>query len=71
MIESETGMKPRFHRYDIEVLVFMRLETGETELRHVLECDDSETEMIVQFQLQTPDIPQVAESETVILNYDS
>ena len=26
--------------------------------------------MIVQFHLQTPDIPLVAESETVILNYD-
>ena len=33
MIESETGMKPRFHHYDIEILLFMRCETGETELR--------------------------------------
>ena len=30
-------MELRFHHYDIEVLVFMRCETGETELRHVLE----------------------------------
>ena len=33
--------------------------------------DDSETEMIVQFHLQTPDIQLAAENETVILNYDS
>ena len=32
--------------------------------------DNSETEMTVQFHLQTPDNPLVAESETVILNYD-
>ena len=32
--------------------------------------EENETEMIVQFHLQTPDIPLVAESETVILNYD-
>ena len=30
---DETGMKPRFHHYDIEILLFMRCETGETELR--------------------------------------
>jgi len=30
-------MKPRFHHYDIEILGFIRCETGETELRHVLE----------------------------------
>jgi len=34
VIESETGMKPRFHHYDIEILLFMRCETGETELPH-------------------------------------
>ena len=64
-------MKPRFHHYDIEILGFIKCETGETELRHVLECDDSETEMIVQFHLQTPDIQLAAKNETVILNYDS
>ena len=31
---DETGMKPRFHHYDIEILLFMRCETGETELPH-------------------------------------
>ncbi len=30
---DETGMKPRFHHKGIEFLVFMRCETGETELR--------------------------------------
>ena len=30
---DETGMKPRFHLKGVEVLVFMRCETGETELR--------------------------------------
>ena len=33
--------------------------------------EDSETEMIVQFHLQTPDIQLAAENETEILNYDS
>ena len=53
-------MKPRFHHYDIGVLVFTRCETGETELR----LFSSETEVIVQFQQQTPDTLQVAVSET-------
>ena len=30
---DETGMKPRFHLKGVEFLVFMRCETGETELR--------------------------------------
>ena len=29
---GETGMKPRFHHYDIGILLFMKCETGETEL---------------------------------------
>ena len=29
---DETGMKPRFHLKGVEVLVFMRCETGETEI---------------------------------------
>ena len=29
---DETGMKPRFHLKGVEVLVFMRCETGETEV---------------------------------------
>jgi len=32
--------------------------------------EENETEMTVQFHQQTPNIPLVAESETVILNYD-
>ena len=34
---DETGMKPRFHLKGVEFLVFMRCETGETELQHFLE----------------------------------
>ena len=32
-VMDETGMKPRFHLKAVEVLVFMRGETGETELQ--------------------------------------
>ena len=57
---DETGMKPRFHHYNIGVLLFTRCETGETELSPF----SSETEVTMQFQLQTPDMPQVAVNET-------
>ena len=46
MIESETEMKPRFHHYDIEILLFMRCETGETELPHFLNSRPRSFELV-------------------------
>ena len=43
---DETGMKPRFHHYDIEILLFMRCETGETELPHFLNSGPRSFELV-------------------------